>query len=249
LLSFFIISALDLLSALDSSITLAERKGYIDWLYIHQHAKGGFRASTSLLPSPALGSRVERRRDNNDCSKIRDGEVSDEPLQAGHSIITPVLPLSTVKGDLDNDHRPDRINGNDPSTPSRSKTEQKTTSPSEVNDNTDPASIPGTYFALCTLLILGDDLESVDRQKCLQWLKSMQRPDGTFGEMRQSHTAQGRIVGGSDARLGYCAAGIRYILAGWAHAPETKGVATGDINVEALLDTIRNGQVRQPVKQ
>ncbi|SMR57693.1 unnamed protein product [Zymoseptoria tritici ST99CH_3D1] len=42
-LAFFIISALDLLSAWESSTTASERSEYIDWIYHCQHPRGGFR--------------------------------------------------------------------------------------------------------------------------------------------------------------------------------------------------------------
>ena len=45
-LAFFIISALDLLGALHSNTTAAERAGYVDWIYLCQHPEGGFRGFT-----------------------------------------------------------------------------------------------------------------------------------------------------------------------------------------------------------
>ena len=46
-LACFTISALDLLNALESSTTVQERTGYIDWIYRCQHPDGGFRGSPS----------------------------------------------------------------------------------------------------------------------------------------------------------------------------------------------------------
>ncbi|KAI9894405.1 MAG: hypothetical protein M1814_003162 [Vezdaea aestivalis] len=55
-LAFFILSALDLLSALDSNLTLAERDAHISWIYHCQHPKGGFRGSpATIIPSEAVG--------------------------------------------------------------------------------------------------------------------------------------------------------------------------------------------------
>ncbi|KAL8702941.1 MAG: hypothetical protein Q9201_003895 [Fulgogasparrea decipioides] len=45
-LAFFILSALDLLDALDTNITEAERTAYVDWIYRCQHPNGGFRGFT-----------------------------------------------------------------------------------------------------------------------------------------------------------------------------------------------------------
>jgi geranylgeranyl transferase type-1 subunit beta len=44
-LAFFIISALDLLGALETSITAEDKAGYIDWIYRCQLPDGGFRGS------------------------------------------------------------------------------------------------------------------------------------------------------------------------------------------------------------
>jgi geranylgeranyl transferase type-1 subunit beta len=42
-LAFFILCALDLLGAIDTSMTAEERAGYTDWIYRCQHPDGGFR--------------------------------------------------------------------------------------------------------------------------------------------------------------------------------------------------------------
>ena len=44
MLAAFILSALDLLSALHEYTTPDERAGYIEWIYSCQHPDGGFRA-------------------------------------------------------------------------------------------------------------------------------------------------------------------------------------------------------------
>ncbi|KAI1907050.1 geranylgeranyl transferase type-1 subunit beta [Ophidiomyces ophidiicola] len=79
------------------------------------------------------------------------------------------------------------------------------------NECWDPANLPATFFALVTLLILGDDLARVKREDCLNWLQTMQRADGSFGEVLGPN---GEIAGGRDLRFCCCAAGIRYILRG-----------------------------------
>ncbi|KAK5139093.1 hypothetical protein LTR04_003892, partial [Oleoguttula sp. CCFEE 6159] len=100
------------------------------------------------------------------------------------------------------------------------------------NECWDPANLPATYFALATLLILGDDLERVRRRACLAWLTKLQRPDGGFGET----LVNGSIEGGSDTRFGYCAAGVRWILRG-----TVKGPVEGDedVNVDQFVQCVR----------
>lgn len=48
-LAFFILSALDLLSALHTHITPSERAAHIDWIYTLQHPDGGFRGFTGAV--------------------------------------------------------------------------------------------------------------------------------------------------------------------------------------------------------
>ncbi|KAF2842742.1 terpenoid cyclases/Protein prenyltransferase [Patellaria atrata CBS 101060] len=161
MLSFFIISALDLLGALLPSTTPAERADYARFLYSCQHPEGGFRG----FPGTDFG-------------QLRNKQ----------------------------------------------------------NKQWDPANIPATYFALSTLILLGDSLQRVNKRACLRWLLQMQREDGSFGEILGEN---GQIEGGQDTRFGYCATGIRYILRG-----HKTGSVLGmpDINVDKLVDCIRRSQ-------
>ena len=106
------------------------------------------------------------------------------------------------------------------------------------NECWDPANVPATFFALATLLILGDDLSRVKRKDCLLWLSRMQRDDGSFGEVLG---VDGKIEGGSDTRFCCCAAGIRYILWG-KHGKGLDGVE--DVNTGKLISYIESCQVR-----
>jgi prenyltransferase beta subunit len=101
----------------------------------------------------------------------------------------------------------------------------------------DPANVPATFFALVTLLVLGDDLARVDRRACLQWLPKTQRPDGSFGEVLG---VDGKVEGGRDLRYCCCAAGTRYILRGRS-GQGLEGVQ--DINVTQLVSFIEACQV------
>lgn len=102
----------------------------------------------------------------------------------------------------------------------------------EDNEHWDPANLPATFFALCSLLILDDDLSRVKRRECLQWLTRLQRPDGSFGETLGKES----INGGADSRFGYCATGVRYFLRG-NHEGEIEGCP--DIDIETFVDCIR----------
>lgn len=75
----------------------------------------------------------------------------------------------------------------------------------------DPANLPNTYFALASLVILGDDLGRVQRRECLSWVKSLQRQDGSFGEFVGEDDA---VEGQDDPRLCMCAVGTITILRG-----------------------------------
>lgn len=61
-----------------------------------------------------------------------------------------------------------------------------------------------TYAALCSLLILGDDLSRVDRAACLQGIAALQEEDGGF--------LSSAVGGEKDVRFVYSAAVSAYIL-------------------------------------
>ncbi|THY21677.1 terpenoid cyclases/Protein prenyltransferase, partial [Aureobasidium pullulans] len=104
------------------------------------------------------------------------------------------------------------------------------------NECWDPANLPATFFALCSLLILNDDLSRVNRRETLQWLTQLQRPDGSFGET----LVNGTINGGTDSRFGYCATGVRYVLRGTVEG-EIEG-APADIEVDNFVTCIRSAE-------
>lgn len=109
------------------------------------------------------------------------------------------------------------------------------------NAKWDPANVNATYFALTSLLILGDDLKRVHRKDTLRWICKMQRDDGSFGET----LVDGKQEGGRDSRLGYCATGVRYILRG-ATAPgpiEIEGGSIDDIDIDKYVGCIRCSEV------
>lgn len=106
------------------------------------------------------------------------------------------------------------------------------------NEAWDPANVPATFFALVNLLMLGDDLSRVRRRECLEWLPTVQRDDGSFGELVGP---RGSIGGARDLRYCCCAAGIRYILRGNMNGLE--GVP--DIDVDGLVSFIEACQVNE----
>jgi len=109
------------------------------------------------------------------------------------------------------------------------------------NAKWDPANINATYFALTSLLILGDDLKRVHRKDTLHWVRKMQRDDGSFGET----LVEGKQEGGRDPRLGYCATGVRYILRG-ATAPgpiNINGEMVDDIDFDKYVECLRRAEV------
>jgi geranylgeranyl transferase type-1 subunit beta len=110
----------------------------------------------------------------------------------------------------------------------------------EANTIWDPANIPATYFALALLLVYKDDMKRVKRKETLQWLRKMQRPDGSFGET----LVNGVIEGGRDPRFAFCATGIRYILRGDLEGPlHLDGEEIPDIDVDSLVRCIRAAEV------
>ncbi|KAI5289660.1 hypothetical protein KEM54_003474 [Ascosphaera aggregata] len=137
-LAFFVLASLDLLGALETSVSDTERSQYISWIYGCQLPTGGFRGSPGT-------------------------DFSHEYPLTGENAVW------------------------------------------------DPANLPATFFALVALLLLKDDLSKVRRTECLTWLRKLQRPDGSFGEVLGTNE---RIEGCVDLRFCCCASGIRYILRG-----------------------------------
>lgn len=102
-------------------------------------------------------------------------------------------------------------------------------------------SLAGTFFALILLGTLAEENEAslgqayrqVNRIATLRWLKTLQRPDGSFGEVIR---ADGVISGGRDMRYCYMAAATRWILRGHEAGPEL------DIDVDGLVCHVRRSQ-------
>lgn len=161
-LAFFIISALDLLGALETRTTPGEREDWINWIYHCQHGDGGFRGSPATILGP-LGSKENARWDR--------------------------------------------------------------------------ASLPNSYFALATLVVLGDDLKRVRRRECLTWLARLQRKDGSFSTELGEEGEDSEE--GSHMRFCYGAAGLRWLLRG---RRSLDGVE--DIDVDALVGYISASEVR-----
>jgi geranylgeranyl transferase type-1 subunit beta len=106
----------------------------------------------------------------------------------------------------------------------------------ESNRKWDPAHVPGTFFALLTLVVLGDDLERVKRREALQWLLRTQRSEGSFGE---TVSEDGFVHGGNDSRFGYMATAIRWILRGDLQGP-CEGVP--DVDVDGFVTCVREAE-------
>lgn len=101
----------------------------------------------------------------------------------------------------------------------------------------DPANLPATYFAIMSLSFVGS-LDEIKRDDCLRWLKTLQRGDGSFGEIV---TQDGIIEGGRDMRTCMVAAAIRWMLRGDEEL--TKEEKEEAIDVDKLVEHIRAGQV------
>ena len=98
----------------------------------------------------------------------------------------------------------------------------------------DPANLAATFFALATLIVLGDDMARVKKRLCLDWMSQLQRSNGSFGEALGRH---GEVEGGNDVRWFYLSAAIRWIL----RRGDPQGV--GDIDTIALKRFVKNSVV------
>lgn len=116
--------------------------------------------------------------------------------------------------------------------------------------NPGSANIAATAFALLLLALVADPaapesaFAGVRRTATLRWLRKLQRPDGSFGEVLVEMTMPaGRgetIAGGRDMRYCYIAAMIRWMLRGDISQGDPGWVE--DIDVEALASYIRKAQ-------
>ncbi|KAG8598132.1 hypothetical protein GDO81_002508 [Engystomops pustulosus] len=80
----------------------------------------------------------------------------------------------------------------------------------------DSGHIAMTYTALCSLLILGDDLSRVNKEACLAGLRALQLPDGSFCAVPEGSE--------NDMRFVYCASCICYMLNDWSGMDMEKSI-------------------------
>ncbi|KAG9302299.1 hypothetical protein G9A89_008790 [Geosiphon pyriformis] len=94
----------------------------------------------------------------------------------------------------------------------------------------DAANLAMTYTALCSLILLGDDLSRVDRKAIVNALRYLQNDDGRLWHSKSyTPTYQGME---SDMRFLYCACAISYILNDFS-----------GVNINSAIDYIRKSHV------
>ncbi|KAI5463563.1 geranylgeranyl transferase type I beta subunit [Mariannaea sp. PMI_226] len=105
------------------------------------------------------------------------------------------------------------------------------------------ANLAASFFALILLGLAADGEEEaknafagVQRTKLLQWLKKLQREDGSFGQ----NLWESQAVGGNDTRHSYMASSIRWMVRGDVKEGEEGWVE--DVDVNTMVAHIRNGQ-------
>ncbi|KAI9739684.1 MAG: hypothetical protein M1834_006402 [Cirrosporium novae-zelandiae] len=99
----------------------------------------------------------------------------------------------------------------------------------------DRPNLGATLFALQALLCLRDDLGRVKGTKCLEWLRKLQKEDGTFGECLGEN---GSIQCGGGQRYCYMATVVCSILGGFDQEEPP-------IDVGSMLDYIYSSQTFQ----
>lgn len=101
----------------------------------------------------------------------------------------------------------------------------------ETRNEWDAANLAATYFACAALAVLGEGMERVRRKECLEWVRRLQRANGSFGE----GIGKGGVVeGAEDMRFCYLAAATRWFLRRGEDMDEVE-----DINVEGLVEWIK----------
>jgi len=109
----------------------------------------------------------------------------------------------------------------------------------ETNKTWDPPNIPASFFAVATLVNLGDDLEGVKRRELLALLPRLQRDDGSFGESMMFEGSEEKVVGPTDMRFVYMATALRWMLRG----QEGRGCSdVPDFDVGRTIHYIKSAQ-------
>lgn len=108
----------------------------------------------------------------------------------------------------------------------------------------DVANLPACYFALAGLSMLGDDLSRVNWTGLGEFLVSVQRADGGFGEWVLKGGVSGQegdtIMGGEDMRFMYCAMAVRWIMhGGGKDGPGRHLEGVKDVDVEGCVKFIK----------
>ncbi|PHH92171.1 hypothetical protein CDD83_8557 [Cordyceps sp. RAO-2017] len=108
------------------------------------------------------------------------------------------------------------------------------------------ANLAATFFALLLLATAAADDDAdearaafagVHRTRLLRWLRKLQRPDGSFGQVLWD----GEPVGGRDMRHSYLASCIRWMLRGQMRQDDDRAWED-DIDVDGMVSHIRQGQ-------
>ena len=112
----------------------------------------------------------------------------------------------------------------------------------------DVANLPACYFALAGLSVLGDDLSRVNWTGVGEFLVSVQRRDGGFGEWVLKGGVDGeggdRIMGGEDMRFMYCAMAVRWIMhGGGKDGPGRHLEGVRDVDVDGCVRFIKASTV------
>ncbi|KAG5951105.1 hypothetical protein E4U53_003779, partial [Claviceps sorghi] len=103
------------------------------------------------------------------------------------------------------------------------------------------ANLAATFFALLLLALAAetDDeaaaaFAGVERNKLLRWLKRLQRPDGSFGQVLW----EGDAVGGRDMRHSYLASCIRWMVRGDVVEDGGDAAWEEDIDVKGMIEHV-----------
>ena len=91
----------------------------------------------------------------------------------------------------------------------------------------DAANLAATFFACAALVVLGEGMERVRRRECLEWVRRLQRANGSFGE---GLGEGGAVEGAEDTRFCYLAAATRWFVRTGGDMDEVE-----DIDVEGLV--------------
>lgn len=194
---FFVVSGLDLLGALDTRLSQADKVDIIEWIY-------SFQVDIDKVVLVANIDDIQDEHQQHQESQQQQNSSNNNTSTTTNSNNHTTANNNNTNNDDDEKNHQRRVGHSG----------FRITSMIDSDIPMDCGAITMTYCALASLVILGDDLSRVDRRSIIAGMRDLQLPDGSF---------KPSILGGeSDMRLVYCAVAVCKFLDDWSGLDKDK---------------------------